>query len=185
MIEETGRLGEAWRAAGGALEIRIGINTGAMIVGNMGSRRVFDYTVIGNEVNTASRLEPLNKAFGTHVIVTGATRREAQAHRPGRFAFRPLGGVMPKGRTDPVDIHELVGRQADLGEGALERLAAFATAMEHYRARRFGEARHLFLAVLEASPGDGPATLYAGLAAQCLEHPPPAHWDGVIVQTEK
>jgi adenylate cyclase len=97
MLEEVGRQSTAWQTAGGALEIRIGINTGEMVVGNMGSHQVFDYTVIGNEVNTASRLEPLNKAFGTRIIVAGATRREAEEQRPGPFRLPPAGARQPQG----------------------------------------------------------------------------------------
>ncbi|MBZ0144768.1 MAG: adenylate/guanylate cyclase domain-containing protein, partial [Rhodocyclaceae bacterium] len=162
------------------LEIRIGINTGEMVVGNMGSHQVFDYTVIGNEVNTAARLEPLNKAFGTRIIVAGATQREAEAQRPGQFAFRPLARVMPKGRAEPLDIFELAGRR-----DAVDDLDTYAEAMARYLGRRFGEARRLFRAVLERRPGDGPAAVFAALCDEYLDHPPPADWNGVFVQTEK
>jgi len=186
MLEEVSRHGTAWQdAGGGALAIRIGINTGEMVVGNMGSRQVFDYTVIGNEVNTASRLEPLNKAFGTRIIVAGATRDEAEAQRPGHFAFRPLGRVSPKGRAEPLAIFELAGRREELDEAALDRLAAFEKAMERYLARRFGEALPLFRHILDQQPQDGPAAVFAALCQDCLADPPPAGWDGVFVQTEK
>lgn len=180
MLEEVSRQDTAWQAAGGALDIRIGINTGEMVVGNMGSHQVFDYTVIGNEVNTASRLEPLNKAFGTRIIVAGATRREAEDRRPGHFAFRPLARVMPKGRAEPLDIFELAGRR-----DAVDDLDTYATAMEHYLGRRFDEARRLFRAMLERRPGDGPAAVFAALCEEYLDRPPPADWNGVFVQTEK
>lgn len=185
MLEEVSRQRTAWQGAGGALDIRIGINTGEMVVGNMGSHQVFDYTVIGNEVNTASRLEPLNKAFGTRIIVAGATRREAEEQRPGRFAFRPLARVMPKGRAEPLDIHELAGRIATLDAAARTRLSDFEEAMTLYLALRFDEARRLFRTVLERRPDDGPAALFAALCEDYLDHPPPADWNGVFVQTEK
>ena len=180
MLEEVSRQDTAWQAAGGALDIRIGINTGEMVVGNMGSHQVFDYTVIGNEVNTASRLEPLNKAFGTRIIVAGATRREAEDQRPSHFAFRPLARVMPKGRAEPLDIFELAGRR-----DALDDLDTYAAAMDHYLGRRFDEAGRLFRTVLGQRPGDGPAAVFAALCEEYLDHPPPAGWNGVFVQTEK
>jgi adenylate cyclase len=185
MLEKVSLHGTAWQAAGGTLAIRIGINTGEMVVGNMGSHQVFDYTVIGNEVNTASRLEPLNKAFGTRIIVAGATRREAEEQRPGRFAFRPLGRVSPKGRAEPLAIFELAGWREKLDESMRENLAAFEEAMERYLARRFDEALRLFRRILERQPQDGPAAFFAAQCEECLVHPPPADWDGVFVQTEK
>jgi adenylate cyclase len=185
MLEEVGREGAAWRAAGGVLDIRIGINTGEMVVGNMGSHQIFDYTVIGNEVNTASRLEPLNKAFGTRIIVAAATCREAEAQRPGRFAFRPLGRVMPKGRAAPLDIYELAGWREALDEEACQRLGAFAEAMAHYLERRFGEALRLFRGVPDGHSQHGPAALFASLCEEYLAHPPAEDWNCVYVQTEK
>ncbi|MBZ0124774.1 MAG: adenylate/guanylate cyclase domain-containing protein, partial [Rhodocyclaceae bacterium] len=167
------------------LEIRIGINTGEMVVGNMGSHQVFDYTVIGNEVNTAARLEPLNKAFGTRILVAGTTRAETEQHRPGRFAFRPLGRVSPKGRAEPLDIFELAGRRDQLDDAARASLADFEAAMTHYMARRFDAALSLFRAVQARQPDDGPAAVLAALCEDYLAHPPPADWNGVFVQTGK
>lgn len=185
MLEEVGRQSTAWQTAGGALEIRIGINTGEMVVGNMGSHQVFDYTVIGNEVNTASRLEPLNKAFGTRIIVAGATRREAEEQRPGHFVFRPLARVSPKGRAEPLDIFELVGWQEKLDAALRERLVLFEEAMAHYLARRFDEAQQAFSKVLERQADDGPAQAFVSLCEGHLAHPPPAEWNGAFMQTEK
>lgn len=185
MLEEVNRHRTAWQVAGGALDIRIGINTGEMVVGNMGSRQIFDYTVIGNEVNTGSRLEPLNKDFDTRIIVAGATRNEAEAQNPGRFAFRPLGRVMPKGRSEPLDIFELMGWRDRLDAATLDGLAAFEKAMELFLARRFEDALQLLRGILKRQPQDGPAAVFAVLCEEYLAHPPPAGWTGVYVQTEK
>ena len=184
MLEHVDLHRAAWQATGGALDIRIGINSGDMVVGNMGSHQIFDYTVIGNEVNTASRLEPLNKAFGTHIIVAGATRWEAEQHRPGQFVFRALGRVSPKGRAEPLDIFELVGWQKELDETLRARLVAFECALEHYHGRRFEEALQRFRGIV-AQSHDDPAARFAALCEDHLAHPPPADWDGVFVQTEK
>lgn len=185
MLEEVSRHGTAWQEAGGALDIRIGINSGEMVVGNMGSRQVFDYTAIGNEVNTAARLEPLNKAFATRILVSAATRREAEAQRPGRFAFRALGSVRLKGRAEPLDIFELAGRREALGLPRQESLERFAQAMALYQARRFDDALRLFREALARRPDDGPAAFFAMRCEEFIGQPPPADWDGVLAQTEK
>lgn len=185
MLDEVARQNPTWQAAGALLDIRIGINTGDMVVGNMGSHQVFDYTVIGNEVNTAARLEPLNKTFATRIIVAGATRREAEAERPGVFTFRSLASVMPKGRATPLEIHELVGKREALASTTVRNLGTFEQAMEHYLAQRFDEALVLFRTVQKREPSDGPAAFFATLCEGYLASPPPADWSGAYEQTEK
>ena len=106
MIRELNRLNEQWTAEGRpALDIGIGINTGPMIAGNIGSEAIMSYTVIGDAVNLGSRLESLNKQYGTRIIISEATR----AALPDRYVFRPLGDVVVKGKTRPVAIFEVQG----------------------------------------------------------------------------
>ena len=106
MIVELNRLNEQWIAEGRpALDIGIGINTGPMIAGNIGSEAIMSYTVIGDAVNLGSRLESLNKQYSTRIIISDATR----AALPDRYIFRPLGDVVVKGKTRPVAIFEVVG----------------------------------------------------------------------------
>jgi adenylate cyclase len=109
MIDELGRLNERWKAEGrfAELDIGIGINTGPMIAGNIGSEAIMSYTVIGDAVNLGSRLESLNKHYGTRIIISEATR----ARLIGRYQFKPLGDVVVKGKTQPVAIFEVVGRE--------------------------------------------------------------------------
>jgi adenylate cyclase len=110
MMEELRILGEKWKQEQKpSMNIRIGINTGEMVVGNMGSGEIFDYTVIGDEVNISARLESLNKEFGTHIIVSESVRCEAEKHYMGKFVFRFLAEVTLKGRTAPLNVYELVG----------------------------------------------------------------------------
>ena len=110
MIESLQALNARWRDEGKPpLEIGIGINTGPMIAGNIGSEAIMSYTVIGDAVNLGSRLESLNKEFGTRIIISDATLRRIG----GAYAVRPLGDVVVKGKTKPVAIFEVTGRAAD------------------------------------------------------------------------
>jgi adenylate cyclase len=107
MIHELGQLNIKWAAEGRpALDIGIGINTGPMIAGNIGSDQIMSYTVIGDAVNLGSRLESLNKQYGTRIIISDATR----SCLTGSYTFRPLGDVVVKGKTKPVAIFEVVER---------------------------------------------------------------------------
>jgi adenylate cyclase len=107
MMDELARLNAAWAADGRAsnLDIGIGINSGPMIAGNIGSTQIMSYTVIGDAVNLGSRLESLNKQYGTRIIISDETRRRLG----GAFLCRPLGDVVVKGKTMAVAIFELVG----------------------------------------------------------------------------
>ena len=107
MVAELGTLNQRWQAEGRPmLDIGIGINTGPMIAGNIGSDAIMSYTVIGDAVNLGSRLESLNKQYGTQIIISDATRQQLTGH----YLFRPLGDVVVKGKTQAVAIFEVVGR---------------------------------------------------------------------------
>jgi len=186
MLEEVGKLGETWRAAGKpALNVRIGVNTGEMVVGNLGSREIFDYTVIGDEVNTAARLEPLNKDFDTRIAVAASTRGEAEAHRPDGFVFRRLASVALKGRTAPLEVHELVGPKAAVTGERMAAIGLYEQGFDLFRAQRFPEAGKAFERALERDPRDGPARHYAALCAAYAQAPPAGEWQGVHVQRSK
>jgi adenylate cyclase len=108
MIAELAVLNARWKAEGRAeLDIGIGINTGPMIAGNIGSDAIMSYTVIGDAVNLGSRLESLNKQYGTRIIISEATRQRLSR----AYQLRPLGDVVVKGKTQPVAIYEVVGRE--------------------------------------------------------------------------
>jgi adenylate cyclase len=113
MIDELGKLNEGWKAQGrfADLDIGIGINTGPMIAGNIGSQAIMSYTVIGDAVNLGARLESLNKQHGTRIIISDSTRLALT----GRYIVRPLGDVVVKGKSESVAIFEVIGRavQAD------------------------------------------------------------------------
>lgn len=110
MVAELETLNGRWAAEGrpAGVDIGIGINTGSMIAGNIGSEQIMSYTVIGDAVNLGSRLESLNKQYGTRILVSDATL--ARLH--GRYMVRPLGEVVVKGKTQPAGVYEITGRKA-------------------------------------------------------------------------
>lgn len=172
-----------WKAAGlPPLEMGVGINTGPMVYGNTGSAERFDFTVLGDAVNLASRLEGANKEYGSNVIVSETTR---DAVRDTGLVFRFLDVIAVKGKRQPVEIYELLGTADSIGPETRELLPVWESAMALYRSREFGLAEQRFRAVLEASPHDGPAAVYVARCAELRLHPPSEDWDGVFVMTHK
>ncbi|MFO1070850.1 MAG: adenylate/guanylate cyclase domain-containing protein [Geminicoccaceae bacterium] len=169
----------AFGDAASGLEVRIGINTGSMLVGNIGSDERLSYTAIGDAVNVASRLESLNKLYGTRIIVGEATRH---ACGPG-IVVRELDAVAVYGRRQPTVIYELLG-MAD-ASAAPAWVALYAAGLGSLRARRWDEAIRDFAAVLEAAPDDGPARLMLERATAWRLAPPPADWQGAVVLDSK
>ncbi|HEX2033539.1 MAG TPA: adenylate/guanylate cyclase domain-containing protein [Chloroflexota bacterium] len=183
MRKRLQELHQRWLTVGWpALDIGVGLNTGAMTVGNVGSKMRFDYTVIGDAVNLAARLEALNKVYGTNIILGEATQRRI-AHL---FATRYLGRVTVRGKDQETAIYELLApleaASPLVPPGMLE---AWDTALEAYHARRFEEASAAFQRVLELKPGDGPARLFIARCRVMASQPPDASWDAVSVLPEQ
>ncbi len=164
-----------------ALSIRVGVNTGEMIVGNMGSVRRMNYTVMGDAVNLASRLEGANKQFGTANLVGPATREQAGEG----LRFRELDLLRVKGKQEPVRIFELVGPADQVAPGVDELSERFAEGLAAYRARDWDRAIQVFSSLTERWPDDGPTRTYLDRCRTFQQAPPPADWDGVFVMTVK
>ncbi len=161
------------KRTGAALHMRVGLNTGDVVVGNMGSRKRFNYTILGDAANLASRLEGANKAFGTEIMVAEGTWRLASS----AFCGRPLADLRVVGRKTAVAVYELTGFATDAAPTGWDD---FAEGLKRFREGNFAAAREMF----EQLPDDPAAQDYARRCAHLCAHPPEA-WDGVWNLTEK
>lgn len=160
---------------------RIGLNTGEMIIGNMGSNQRFDFTVIGDSVNLASRLEGAGKEYGTFITLSEETYRQAA----GQIEVRELDLLRVKGKDQPVRIYELLARKGQLDETGKKILNWFAAGLERYRRQEWNQAISFFQEILALRPGDGPARTFLRRCENFHSDPPGADWDGVYRLTSK
>lgn len=164
-----------WRQYGaGDLCVRIGINTGEMVVGNMGSNTRFDYTLIGDNVNLGSRLESINKVYGTNIIISGSTYEQVKE----QFVTRRLDSVAVKGKASGIVIYELRGA-GNADKKTLRLLWSFETALKKYQSGDFKDAIRMFEKILTEFPTDDPTKMYIN-RCQILITQPPTHWDGIF-----
>ncbi|GMO28520.1 adenylate/guanylate cyclase domain-containing protein [Bradyrhizobium sp. TM233] len=162
------------RAMPAPCDLRIGIATGEVLTGSIGSELMMSFTVMGDAVNLASRLEAVNKVYGTRILISQAT---ADAIGAG-LELREIDRLAVAGQSAPQPIFEVMARAGAL-TGAQDSLRThYAEALAAYRARRFDEARAAFNAALEAVPGDGPSRTMLGRIAQLEAKPPEEGWDG-------
>ncbi|HET7150483.1 MAG TPA: adenylate/guanylate cyclase domain-containing protein [Candidatus Acidoferrum sp.] len=188
MMDRVREMQKKWEAEGKPhLDIGIGLNTGMASVGNMGSVLRYGYTALGDAVNLSSRLEGLNKDYGTHILVNESTY--AAAGNDG-FVFRELDLIRVKGKLQPVTIWELIGRKGEscaygTPEEVCSRLELFRQARTLYCQRQWQAAQNGFQTILDKWPGDGPSRTYWKRCQDYLFDEPPSGWDGVFTMTHK
>jgi len=163
------------------LAVRMGIATGEVVLGTVGSKVSKSFTVIGDTVNLASRLESVNKAFGTRIIVAESTLKLVRSE----VEARELDLVTVAGKTETVRIYELLGAAGQLGPAEAELLTEFAKGLTAYRQRDWDTAERLFRRCLELNPKDAPTAVYLERITTLRAAPPPADWGGLWRFTEK
>jgi len=179
-LDATCRIEAARRAAAARGEagfsVKIGINSGPTVIGNVGTERRFNYTAVGETVNVASRLEGAPPVYGCAIVVGEGTATRAQH----AIVFRELDRVRVKGRETPLTIFEPLAERAEADDAVAARRQRYEAALRDYRAMRFVEAAAAWSAL-----DDGPAAAMAERAAALASSPPPPPWDGVWTFTGK
>lgn len=200
--KKLGELREKWKAEEKRwpeivwqMQSRIGLNSGVCMIGNMGSRTRFNYTMMGDNVNLAARMESGAKSWGVYSMCTDTTKAACVQHGGDRVVFRALGRIVVKGRTQAVPIYEIVGLKEDVAEKTRECIALFEQALEKYYARDWNGALELFAKskalepnVPGVTPGvvSNPSIVYLEkVVPEAIEEPPREDWDGRYVMREK
>ncbi|MEP6600751.1 MAG: adenylate/guanylate cyclase domain-containing protein, partial [Nitrospirota bacterium] len=165
-----------WKSRGmPEIAARIGINTGDLVVGNMGSQTRLEYTVMGDSVNLASRLEGASKFYDTLILIGPRTYELAQSD----VEAREVDLLRVKGKFEPVLVYELLARKGQLGPVKQQVLEVYTHGLHSYKSRAFEGAQRSFEAALKLDPLDGPSKVYLRRSQEFLATPPPLDWDGV------
>lgn len=164
------------------VNIGVGMNTDSVVSGNIGSKKRMDFTIIGDGVNLASRLESACKQYGTRILVSESTYKRLR----GTYQARELDLVVVKGKTRPVAIYEILDYHTDeTYPNLIDALGYFRNALTKYRQRKWQDAIHLLDEVLALNPNDKPAQLYIERSRYFIDHPPGDDWNGVWVMESK
>lgn len=165
-----------WRKQGrDELFVRIGMNTGEAVVGNMGSRTRMDYTVMGDSVNLASRLEGANKYYNTGIMISENTYLEAK----DRVEVRKLDMIRVVGKEEPITVYELLSKKGELSDQLHELMEKYDHGLELFGQREWDRAKASFRAGLRIIEDDGPCRTYIDRCTEFSKNPPTKNWDGV------
>ncbi|HNY93035.1 MAG TPA: adenylate/guanylate cyclase domain-containing protein, partial [bacterium] len=183
MQRELVGLRERWRREHKPeFHVRMGINSGPMIAGNIGGKERFDYTVIGDSVNLASRLEGANKNYGTSIMISEFTRELLG----DEFPLRELDLLRVKGKNQPVRVYELLGSSAAaVSAEKRQAIAAYEEGLTLYRQKKWDAAEAAFQRALAADPEDGPSQTYIERCRYFRVNPVEENWDGVFEMKTK
>ncbi len=182
MQKRLAELREVWKKEDlPELFMRIGINTGQMVVGNMGSTNRMDYTMMGDSVNLAARLEGANKQYQTYTMLSEFTYELAK----NDIEARELDSVRVVGKKEPIRIYELLGRKGEMEDYIRLILPHFREGLDHYKNQRWEEGITCFENALNLHEDDGPSLTYFERCITFQNHPPPLDWDGVFSMRTK
>jgi adenylate cyclase len=169
------------RAVPSDCDVRIGVATGEVLVGSIGSEFMMSYTVMGDAVNLASRLENANKIYGSHSLASAP----AIAAAGDAIEVREIDRLVVVGQSHAETVFEIMGRTGELTDQQLLLRERYGEGLAAYRACRWDDARRAFMAALEAAPGDGPSRAMIGRVDQFQANPPPVDWDGAWYLDQK
>jgi adenylate cyclase len=161
---------------------RIGINSGTMVIGNMGSSMIFDYTVMGDNVNLSSRLEGANKEYGTNIMCSEFTKNIVG----DEIITRELDLIRVKGKTEGVRVYEILAKKSDsISETKKKVIEKYMEGLSAYKERRWEDGIRLFSEAIETDGTEQPSRVYLERCRQFKDNPPPVDWDGIFTLKSK
>ena len=175
MQKRLSEMRKNWKISGKPeLYMRIGLCTGPAVVGNMGSKTRMDYTMMGDTVNTAARLEGVNKIYGIYTLISEKTCTEASS----KIITREIDSINVIGKNEPLRVYQILGYLEDIDENINKTTDNYSKGLDAYRKQNWDKAAGFFKAALELTPDDGPSKT---MLLRCNEYkinPPPKNWDG-------
>jgi adenylate cyclase len=190
MHKELERLREKWKKDGrpeivSNMQHRLGMNTGIMVTGNMGSTRRFNYTIMGDNVNLAARCESGAKQYGVFTMVTESTKEEAEKFG-NECVFRQLDHIVVKGRSKPVKVFEIVGLKEDADQQLLDCIGLYEEGLQHYLDQDWDKALSKFNKSGKIEKYvKNPSGIFMQRCEFMKENPPGDEWDGVFIMESK